>query len=209
MKTRKTLLMVLSLVLVAVVSVAGTLAYLQDKTGPVTNTFTVGNVNIDLKESTYDPDNNSIDNNLVSGNTNDTYKLIPGRVSPKDPTVTVETGSEDCWIFVEVVETGNTLGEGKIVEWAAAEGWTLLEGKTGENDGVIYAYTTAAQEAGASVPFLADSKITINDEFTGLAENANPPQLVFYAYAVQAEGFANDAAAAWNETFGATTTVEP
>ena len=68
MKNRKTrsamrrMLFTLALVLVvAVASVGGTLAWLKASTDPVTNTFTVGDINIDLTETT--------------GNN---YKIIPG-----------------------------------------------------------------------------------------------------------------------------------
>ena len=211
MKTKKILLGVLALALVAVVSVVGTLAYLQDQSGPVTNTFVVGKVDIDLLEKDYVPEDNALTGDLISGHTNADYKLVPGRVSPKDPTVKVLTGSEDCWVFVAVKEVNNTLGEGKVVQWSAAADWTKLS-STIEIDGVacdVYAYSTA-QSASAELPFLAggtDGQITINSELTDDL-TGNEPQLVFYAYGVQAEGFST-AAAAWEATFGAPASTNP
>jgi len=71
--------------LIALVATA-TLAYMTD-TDTATNTFTIGKVDITLDEPNWDPDNN---------------KLIPGTYLDKDPTVTVESGSEDAYVFVSV-----------------------------------------------------------------------------------------------------------
>ena len=49
---KKKLTTVLAIVLVVALSVAGTYAYLTSKTATITNTFTVGNVKIDLTETT-------------------------------------------------------------------------------------------------------------------------------------------------------------
>lgn len=66
---------------------AGTLAYLTDTADPVTNTFTVGNIAIDLDEPEYDE---------PEGGT----KLYPGIEVAKDPTVTVKADSEDSYVFM-------------------------------------------------------------------------------------------------------------
>ena len=72
---KKKLTTVLAIVLVVALSVAGTYAYLTAKTAQVVNTFTVGNVNIDLTEKTTD------------------YKMVPGTTINKDPKVTVKADS--------------------------------------------------------------------------------------------------------------------
>lgn len=63
--------------------IGGTLAWLTATTRPVTNTFTVGNVDITLAETTAN------------------YKMVPGNTIDKDPTVTVRAKSEACWLFCE------------------------------------------------------------------------------------------------------------
>ena len=87
---KKKLTTVLAIVLVVALSVAGTYAYLTDKTATIKNTFTVGNVNITLTE-TWNTD--------TDGNGKpDAWKmqLIPGTSAKKDPTVTVKANSEKC-----------------------------------------------------------------------------------------------------------------
>ena len=92
----KTMFMILAVVLIVGISVGGTLAWLTATTGPVTNTFTVGDINITLDETT--PAN---------------YKIVPGGESAKDPTITVLKGSENCYVYVTV--ENNVVLNGTVV----------------------------------------------------------------------------------------------
>ena len=90
MKRSKVLLTLLCAVALVVTSVFGTLAYLTDNE-KVTNTFTVGLVDITLEET-----------DIKSGGkttTGNAYHLLPGHTYTKDPTVTVEAPSEDCYVL--------------------------------------------------------------------------------------------------------------
>ena len=77
----------------------GTIAYLTS-TDAVKNTFTVGNVSIKLDEAKV-----TEDGKIVEGadrvHEND-YKLLPGLTYTKDPTVTVENGSEESYVRMKV-----------------------------------------------------------------------------------------------------------
>ena len=75
--------------MLAVAVIGGSLAYFTDTTETKTNEFTVGNVNIDLTEPAW----------------NGTANLMPGVTVAKDPTITVEEKSEDCWVFIKVEMT--------------------------------------------------------------------------------------------------------
>ena len=176
---KKKLTTVLAIVLVVALSVAGTYAYLTDKTATIKNTFTVGNVNIDLTEKTTD------------------YKMVPGTTINKDPKVTVKADSEDCWLFVKVVKSDNF---DDFMTYDMANGWTALEGV----DGVFY----RPVEAGAAdqdFAVLANDTVSVKSDVTkdmmdaikeGTATN---PTLTFTAYACQTAGFENKAAEAWAE----------
>ena len=83
----RTFIAMLALVLVIGCAVGGTVAWLVSSTDPVVNTFTYGDINITLGETT--------------GND---YKIIPGVNIDKNPKVTVKGGSEACWLFVKVEE---------------------------------------------------------------------------------------------------------
>jgi len=87
-RTRKVLLMLCCALATVAVSVGATIAYLTD-TEEVTNTFTVGDVQIDLNETDTDNDGSRKDND---------YHLVPGQTYVKDPTVTVKANSEPSYV---------------------------------------------------------------------------------------------------------------
>lgn len=193
--TKKALLALVCAVALVFGSVFATYAYLTDTTEAVTNTFTVGNINIDLKEHKYNLDTNGLTEDVVTSNEN--YKMVPGKVLPKDPYVTVKAGSEACWLFVEVEESSNLdgfidynveTGEGK---WAA-----LSEGSN------VYYRTVAASEDDQVFNVLKEKQVTVKDTVTkDMMDNVgeNKPELKFTAYAVQREGgdAVDTAAEAW------------
>lgn len=92
---KRTLAMIIavSAVILVVATVVGTLAYMLDQE-EVTNTFTVGNVSIDLNETDVDSDGDTKHN---------AYHLIPGAVYLEDPTVTVKATSESSFIRMILV----------------------------------------------------------------------------------------------------------
>ena len=93
-KNSKLVLSSLALVLLLCSVVNGSLALLIDKTDPVVNTFTYGDINIELHESdTKDGDEND--------NTN-SYQMMPGMEIAKNPLVTVKANSENAWLFVKL-----------------------------------------------------------------------------------------------------------
>ncbi len=103
MKTkRKALLLTFCAVLLVVASVLGTIAYLTAN-DTVANTFTVGQVAINLDEAKVNPDGTPVANaDRVKANR---YKLLPGHTYTKDPTVTVLSGSESSYIKMTVTFT--------------------------------------------------------------------------------------------------------
>lgn len=87
MRKRTILTALLGTLLAFGVIVGTTLAYLTATATPVTNTFTVGEIEIDLDEPSYkEPEGGT--------------KLYPGAVIPKDPRVTVKGGSESSWVYM-------------------------------------------------------------------------------------------------------------
>ena len=213
MKNRKTrsamrrMLFTLALVLVvAVASVGGTIAWLKVETTPVVNTFTVGDINITLTET---------GTTTVDGKQTKQFKIIPGTNLEKDPVVTVKKGSEDCYLFVQVVEANwptakeadNTTLK---VRYEIATGWTLVTGTTN-----VY-YREVSANADSDQPFdvlktlvndtTNNKKYTVlvsenltKEEATQIGKNA--PTLTFTAYAVQKDNI-NSAADAWSKVSG-------
>lgn len=99
--TKKILLCCLCVLLIVAGTVLATLAYLTDQSS-VKNTFTVGKVDIKVDESDVD-EKGEIETDPSTGETlprveeND-YHLLPGETYVKDPTMTVQKGSEDSYV---------------------------------------------------------------------------------------------------------------
>lgn len=92
---KKTLAICLCLVAVITATVMGTLAYLTDQQA-VTNTFTVGQVDITVDEAKVNTDGTPVAD--VDRVTENNYHLIPGQTYTKDPTMTVKAGSEESYV---------------------------------------------------------------------------------------------------------------
>ena len=206
MKRKKTWLIVACTVMVLAVSVVGTIAYLTDTTGPVVNTFTMGNLlddplNFVLKEhQATDTDKDGVytldDTKEVNTNT---YTVLPGVDLPKDPFVkTNETLKLDAYVFVEVVD-----GTGTALHFTVdSEKWTELSGKTGpKGGGKVYVMKDngGIAEAGASlgpITILTDNEITVDNAAITDAAAQFGGTVTFYGYMIQAGGF-TDYNAAW------------
>lgn len=102
MKKFKALLVVACALLLVAASVFGTMAYLTS-TDTVTNTFTVGKVAIKLDEAKVDADGKPV--TPAERVKENSYKLLPGHTYTKDPTVTVEAGSEASYVRQMVTVT--------------------------------------------------------------------------------------------------------
>ncbi len=219
LKSKKSILLIISLLLATTVSVFGTLAYLSDSHTMV-NTFTVGNVDIDLDEAevnpdgtvTTNPDGTPTDNRIDDGNE---YHLLPGCSYVKDPTVTVNAGSEES--YVRMLVTLNKLQELKAIECLGGEnflpenfvsGWDrevwipyAIEEDT-ENNTVTYEFryyqtvSTVDSEEDLVLPALFTS-IEVPGEITGdeLATIADL-EITVHGHAIQTASFDN-ADAAW------------
>lgn len=143
--------------------VAGTLAWLTDKTESVINTFTTSNIDITLKETTGSD-----------------YQMIPGFTITKDPKVTVNEGSEDCWLFVKVEKSTNF---DTFMTYTIADGWTALNGEEG-----VYYRSVMKNAPTKSFSVLMDNTVSVN-KVTSADMNSlndtNKPTLTFTAYATQ------------------------
>ena len=87
---KKKIALLMAMVMLFAVTTAGTLAWLKDDTDPVVNTFTVGDINIELKEHNYNPETKQLTDEEVTSESD--YKIIPGTDLPKDPFVRVKKG---------------------------------------------------------------------------------------------------------------------
>lgn len=214
MKTRsKALLLTLCAVLLVAASVLGTMAYLTSK-DEVVNTFTVGNVQIKLDEAKANADGSLVPNaDRVKANS---YKLLPGHTYNKDPMVTVLQGSESSYIKMTVTFTKaaeldaifapNGADMTSIFNGYDSTNWTYkgnTENTTANTRTYEFWYkeTVAAPNGDVALDALFDS-ITVPGTITNAQlATIEGMTITVNAYAIQADGFAN-AAAAWDAYAG-------
>jgi len=164
-------------------TVAATLAYLKVETAPITNTFVAGDINITLTES------DGLD-----------LKMVPGTDIVKDPKVTVEAGSEACWLFVKLDKSEHF---DDYLTYAIADGWTALTGETG-----VYFRKVDETTVDTEFSVLKNDKVTANENVTKAQYNniGETPTLTVTAYAIQHAGFETTGDtqpdAAWSEISG-------
>lgn len=198
---KKTLLMILAMMLVCAISVAATVAYFVAETKSVTNTFTFGNVDISLKEDTPgDPP-------TTEGETYNYDKVKPGEFYIKAPTITNE-GSEVAWVRMTVkydADVASALGAPELTDLLKNEdgtssisaSWTYAGYYTDNGDKVyVYDYnsqlaskaTTDALFSGFTIPASWEGTgLTASDEDTD--EDTHFTFITINGYAFQAAGF--------------------
>ena len=205
---KKTISIVALVVLVAAVSVLGTLAYLTSQ-DQVVNTFTVGKVNITLDEMKVTDDGKPVASaERVKAND---YKLLPGLTYAKDPTVTVLKGSELSYVKLVVTvskasESDKLLKECETTLAAVVKGydvanWILksnTEDKANNTRTYEFWYKEAVDASAADVKLdaLFDQIVVPGNITNAQLASIDGLQIDIVAYAIQADGFV-DADAAW------------
>lgn len=205
---KKALLMVLCAVVLVLVSVMGTMAYLTS-TDKVVNTFTVGNVQIKLDEAAANADGSLIENTArVKANS---YKLLPGHTYNKDPMVTVLKGSESSYIKMTVtfskaneldaIFAPNGADMISIFKGYDSANW-ISKGVTKDTEKNTRTYefwykeAVAAPDGDVALDALFDS-ITVPGTITNdQLKTIEGMTITVNAYAIQADGF-NTPEAAW------------
>lgn len=151
----------------------GTIAWLIGESKPVLNTFTYGNIAVDISETdTGDGDNDPYTNR---------YHMTPGATIVKDPVVTIAAGSEDAWLFVKMDQSANF---GDFMTYSIADGWTPLEGVPN-----VWWRETRSADIALSYPVILDNAVVVRPEVTsamlGDLTPETSPTLTVTAYAVQ------------------------
>lgn len=226
--------LILAAVLLMSASVFGTLAYLQSTTNQLQNVFTVGKVEIKLDEAKTNENGQPLDSNgglasdrktavRIDGSTAQTtgneYKLMPSKVYTKDPTVTVKKESEDCYVFIKVVNNLNykagSPATDKTLEAAASNNYTPIATQitTGTDawtaysgvDNVYYKEFTHNANATSDTEWEVFTLFKIRDDaeqqdfddYVAYYPNASDRYITIKAAAIQTEGLT--LAQAYNE----------
>lgn len=183
-----------AIAILAIAVVGGSLAWFTSS-AEVTNTFTVGNVSITLDEAKVDVNGKKIPDDQEGagrGNAN-SYRIVPGAVLDKDPTVWINAGSESCLVYVLIqngLDSAATLNINS--DWVAVGGTY-----TG-----LYKYKDTVPAATAKTPLPSVfTTVTIAGatlDNAALSKLANK-QIVVKAYAIQSANIEgqNTAQMAW------------
>lgn len=213
-KAKKVVALALCAVMLVVGSVAGTMAYLQDK-DTVVNTFTVGNVNINLDEANVDVYGNPTQGRTETGNA---YKLIPGQKYAKDPTVTVYEGSEKSYVrmlvtITDYADVKAVLGTDFLPQYFV-EGWNNAVWETTTavavaDNAATYEFRYIGPKATNGIVDARNAAIELEPLFTHInmpgdgidatdLESIKEMKIQVVAQAIQSDNFAN-ADAAWDK----------
>lgn len=186
--------------------IENSLAWLSARSETVENTFTYGDINITLEEQ---------DTNLDADDDPNTnlYEMSAGAVIEKDPRISVLAGSEACYLFVKMEESGGNLHLDGVdysfrdfLEYSMADGWLPLSDAGGEPIPGIYYREVEGSTADVEFPVLLADCIRVKDSVSqemlrGLADqealHAEWPMLCITAYAVQRD-HVDSALQAWN-----------
>lgn len=209
MKKSKAILMVVCAMLLVAASIMGTLAYLTSQ-ATVTNTFSVGKVEITLDEAKVGEDGKA----LKSGErttTGNGYHLMPGHEYDKDPTVTVKKGSDASYVRMMVTVSFDQALTNELLEtnldniftgYNPAK-WSRNAKNVSEDKMTItyeyrYATTVAAPDADEKLAPLFEH-INVPEDYTDVEiDILNGMEIEITAQAIQADGF-KTADAAWAE----------
>ena len=178
---KKSLVLVLTLVMLLSTAIGGTLAWLVDSTPQLKNTFTTANINVTLTETF---------NAKSEGNTsekNDIWKaqMIPGYTYKKDPKVEVSADSVDCYLFVKFEETNSPSTYLTYTSnLTTTNGWTQGDGT--DIPANVWYRKVKSSDTTRSWELLSGNTITVKDTVT--KENmstAASATLTYTAYASQ------------------------
>ena len=181
---KKTIALLLVMMMVFGITVGGTIAYLTD-TETVTNTFTVGKVAITLDEADVNLAGEKLlsDGKVSTGADDETfadrvqanqYKLMPGHKYAKDPTVHFLPASEASFLFVQIdngiaeIEADAKDGYEKIETQITGNGWTALDGVLG-----VYWQKVPANTSAEAVDYPIFAEFKISGDVQNAPENAD------------------------------------
>lgn len=196
---KKTLTIVMAMVLVAAVAITGTLAYMSAQSAEVTNTFKFGSMTIELDESKVDENGQIIIGEGAMRVKTNTYKVAPGATVAKDPTVHVVKGSEKCYVYVSV-QNNMLIGDKEVASYTPNAGWTKI-GENTANHTVVYKHNNVVDASSGTKDLTPVFSQVTFDGNTITRENVGDldgKTIVINAYAHQSENIGADTSVADN-----------
>ena len=181
-----------ALALTAAVAVGGTLAYLQVKTAPLENTFTLGNLAVTLTETEGDDGATQ----MVPGGALSYTNVAPGVDLHKDPTIKVTEGDQ-AWVYIGV----NNPNENGEITFTPNSDWTEV-GTTVVDDVsyTVYGYNSVVAKNGSQT---LSNTVHISENVE-VGSTLEPITVIGFGVQYDGEQTAlNSVQNAWANTFGA------
>ena len=210
-KLLTTAILLVAAVALVVTTMLATMAYLSESAA-VSNTFTVGNVSIEMYESPVGA-NGLIEANkeayqngtLKKTSDGNSYHLVPGKTFDKDPSIYVKADSEDCYLFIKVRNQIRPIEDRTVVDaygnptttmkaQVEALGWKAIYNINADETIYVYQGTASLGEgdfAGVVEKSASERKIDLFTTFT-VADQADISKLggakvTITAFAIQGD----------------------
>lgn len=182
MKKKNLLMMALSLCLVAVVAVGGTLAYLTDTDDQVKNTFTfAGDIEVELTETA--PTTGLGDASVEWDRVNNTMKytnVVKGQTLPKEPKIELTQYTVDTYVFAKIDNnTSNMITVGTI-----NDAWNFVE-EDDEGNKIYYRLVDVSETPDDQATPLFSTVEIVGEPTAG----NDMGDITISVSAIQAEGF--------------------
>ena len=199
MEKRKTIIAAVILLLVFIVG--GAIAYFTDKY-EVTNTFTIGDVEIEVLEPAW-----------VSTGSAEAVHMMPGETAQKDPQIHNKSETNPAYVFMKIdgpCSTGENDTEVRELFPYTADTthWYLLtENPVCDNGNIerLYAYGTSSAMATLAVDATTEALftyVTLNTAVDGSETGLDDVAMLITGYAIQKEGVTQtDPAEIWDIYF--------
>ena len=160
---------IVSLALIIVCLIGGTIAWLTAETEAVENVFTIGKIDATLAETTGTE-----------------YKILPGGTDAKDPVLTIKSGSEKCYAYVLI---DNELGDAATLD---ITGWTSV---TTSGTKTLYRYDSEVDAASADQALAVFTQVTYDSDLTADDLAAlDGKKITVDGFAIQSENISESAA---------------
>lgn len=187
-RNRRIALTLCLMFVVAFASIGGTIAWLTANGGTVTNTFTVGDIDIKLEETEQS------DGEPLDANEQWTAQLVPGSSYHKNPVVTVlgDANNVDCYLFIKFDPSVSKTYLDYTSAWEVENQntWTKLE--VADVDYEVWYTTVTAISTNTSFPLISGDRVKVKEELkkadtdeSTLSMPADAFTMTYTAYAVQ------------------------
>lgn len=174
-----TVAFLLAAVMIFGCALGGTFAWLTKKADRVDNTFTLGDIILELV-----------------GPENPATQFLAGTPADYNPKVKVGAGSVGCYVFVKIY-TDETFK--KTADYETDSQWTELPSTLANSEGVYYIKLTEIGSTSKELTIFSGNQLLVKNTFGDTIDyESEKADISVRAFACQLNGFEDNVAGAWN-----------